>query len=76
MLNRKALSACYTCCTKAEVVLHVLREQQLALQENINELETLERIALQDLQMSSADAEDSYQDYLSELADNEPFAAQ
>jgi hypothetical protein len=61
--------------------LHVLREQQLALQENINELETLERIALQDLHMCSKDVESSYQDYLSELilselSGDEPFAAQ
>lgn len=51
--------------------LQVLREQQLALQENISELETLERIAMQDLQTCSMDVESSYQDYLSELLSNE-----
>jgi len=48
--------------------LDELREQQLALQENIAELETLENIAMKDLTACDIDIESSYQDYLDELS--------
>ena len=44
--------------------LQILREQQIALQENIAELESLEAIAMQDLVNSGADVEVSYSDYM------------
>ena len=47
--------------------LDELREQQLALQENIAELEALENIAMKDLTACNIDIESSYQDYLDEL---------
>ncbi|KXO06979.1 putative transcriptional regulator LiuR of leucine degradation pathway, MerR family [Moritella sp. JT01] len=47
--------------------LDELREQQLALQENIAELELLESIAMKDLTACDIDIESSYQAYLGEL---------
>ena len=47
--------------------LNELREQQLALQENIAELENLEKIAMKDLTECDLDVESNYEKYLAEL---------
>ncbi len=47
--------------------LAVLREQQQALMENIQELENLERIAIDDLSAKERDVEAHYADYLASL---------
>ena len=48
--------------------LQTLREQQIALQENIAELESLEAIAMQDLANSGENVEASYSNYLGNIA--------
>jgi len=49
--------------------LSELREQQIALQENIAELENLEKIAMTDLMACDLNVESSYEEYLNELTE-------
>lgn len=49
--------------------LNELRDQKLALQENIAELEILEKIAMKDLSACDLDIESSYNDYVARLLD-------
>lgn len=48
--------------------LVILREQQLALQENIKELEMIENAALDDLAACELDIESSYVDYVKQFS--------